>query len=202
MKNRNGKELDKVCDLLASAFFNDPVLKFAFTNPVREQRMEIMRRFFSIYVNLARKHGGILLAENDAGVLVYFRPEMMDMTDKESIIITNQLRQECGLEYVSIAALMNGLNHYHPRNPPHYYVFAIAVQGAFRRKGVATGLLAELNTMLDRVGFPCYSECTTLGTKSLFMQSGYCGTKPPLLIEGFPMLFPVWREPKETGGYG
>lgn len=54
MKIRSAGDVEpsKVCDVLASEFFNDPVLKFAFINPDPNRRSEAIRRFFRVYVNL------------------------------------------------------------------------------------------------------------------------------------------------------
>ena len=199
MKYRQAEDsdLDKVCQLLASEFFSDPVLQYAFTNREREQRMKVLRGFFRVYVNLAREYGGILLAENDAGVLVYFKPELMELTAEENDRLDNQLRQECSSDYARIMTLMNGLNQYHPRTLDHYYIFAIAVKRTYRRNRVASGLLEELNIILDRDEVACYSECTMLRTCCLFRRFGYYDAGPPLQIGGFPDLFPVWRNPQK-----
>lgn len=189
-------ELDKIDDLLAAEFFDDPILKFAFPNTTGKRRRETMRRFFRIYVDLAIEYGGVLIAENNSGVLVYFRPEIMKMADEKSVLLDSQLRQECGSDYATVVAFMNGLSHHHPQTPPHYYIFLIAVQRQYRRKGVAKSLLGELNIILDSGGVSCYAECTTLSSRSLFRFSGYHDTSPPLHIEGFPELFPVWRNPQ------
>lgn len=193
IKHATELELNRVCKILASEFYNDPVLNHAFDDTVRERRMVALQSFFEIYVDLAKKYGGVLLAENDMGVLVYFRPEMIDAIDKNKI--DEQLRQKCGQYYTSVALLMNGLDHYHPQTPPHHYIFLIAVKSLHRRKGVATKLLTEFNVILDENKSPCYSECTTSGTQSLFIKAGYVSNSQPILIDNFPLLLPVWRDP-------
>lgn len=194
IKHATELELDKVCEILATEFYNDPVLSHAFDDTVREQRTVALQSFFKIYVDLAKKYGGVLLAENDIGVLVYFRSEMIGSIDKNKI--DEQLRQKCEQYYTSVALLMNGLEHYHPQNTPHYYVFAIAVKSLHRRKGVAMTLLSEFNRMLDKNKSPCYSECTTSGTQALFIKAGYVSSSQPILIDEFPLLLPVWRDPQ------
>ncbi|MFT4272516.1 MAG: GNAT family N-acetyltransferase [Pantoea sp.] len=200
MKCRHAKEseLKNVCDLLVSEFYNDPVLRFAFRQTNRDKRLVRLKFFFEIYINLARKFGGILLSQNDVGVLVYFRPEIMEVGNLEHERIDSLLQQECGSDYENITALMNGLYNYHPYERPHYYVFLIAVRDSFRRKGVATELLSALNIILDQEQMACYAECTASTTQNLFEQVGYRAVNPPLIIEGFPQMFPVWREPTPT----
>ncbi|ADU71887.1 GNAT family N-acetyltransferase [Pantoea sp. At-9b] len=197
MKCRHAEisDLKSICSLLADEFYDDPVLRFAFTDTGREQRLSRLEGFFRIYFNLALEYGGILLAENDVGVLVYFRPELMEINEEEHQQVNCLLQQECGSDYDKVISLMNGLENSHPHTDPHFYVFLIAVRSSCRRKGVATALLAALNMMLDREEMGCYAECTTLTTQYLFGQLGYGEISPPLMIEGFPSLYPVWREP-------
>ncbi|WP_437616008.1 GNAT family N-acetyltransferase [Erwinia sp. V71] len=104
------------------------------------------------------------------------------------------MRKECGADYARVSFLLRGLDHYHPTTPGHYYIFLIAVKYSHRRKGVATGLLEELNTLLNSNRAACYAECTTPATQALFKRLGYRTYRQPIHIEGFPDLLPVWRE--------
>lgn len=189
-------ELENVCELLTTEFFDDPVLKYAFTETDRQLRMAALRHFFSVYTQLACKYGGVLVTEEIDGVLVYFRPEMVFIAQEEWDEIDTQLRQQCGYDYASLALLMNALERHHPKTPLHYYVFFIAVKKQFRRRGAAKSLLGKLNDIIDNSGLPCYAECTTLSTQALFFQAGYCEKGQPIDIDLFPLLYPVWRAPR------
>lgn len=194
MKCRHAKdsELDKVCDLLAEEFSNDPLHEVLFTEP--KERIRILRNYFRIYVDLASKRGGTLFAENDAGVLVYFRPEVMEMSDEDQVTIDNQIREVCGSYSATVAAYTQGLKHYHPRTPPHYYILLIAIRRSSRGGRVVTDLFSALHAMADKEKFPCYAECTKFSTRTNLRRWGYLDAGPPLRIDGFPELFPVWRE--------
>lgn len=198
-KHAKTSDLDKVCELLASEFYHDPVLKFAFTDENMLRRLATMQKFFRIYVDLAQKNGGILLAEDDTGVLVYFHPELMEMTKEENQRLDSLLKQECGVDYATASAFMNGLDQYHPRNPPHFYIFLVAVSRASRGGVIVKALFNKLNTILDKAKLPCYAECTAFSTRTLVRRFGYRDAGHPLHIEGFPELFPIWREPNSEG---
>jgi len=118
MKCRHAKdsELDGVCSLLAEEFYNDAIHKLIFSD--HAVRMDGLRNLFRIYVNLATRHGGILLDENGAGALVYFCPEAMKMSDEDIASVDHQLRQGCGSNYPAAAVYTNGLDQHHPRTPP------------------------------------------------------------------------------------
>lgn len=193
-RHASKSELDRVSALLAREFNNDPIHKVVFAD--RDNRIDILRSFFRIYVDLSLKYGGTLLAENDAGALVYFRPEMLHMTNEEHVIIDSQLREVCGLDYAAVVAYLNGLDHYHPQNPPHYYISLLAVQKSYRGGSTVSDLFNGLNAILDKAQLPCYAECTRVSTQILIRRWGYHDTGSPLQIEGFPELFPVWREPQ------
>jgi hypothetical protein len=196
MKYRHAKdsELDKVCDLLAEGFNNDPVHEVLFTDP--ECRIKLLRNYLRIYVEIAGKYGGTLIAGDIEGVLVYFRPEAMNLRNKELTVIDDQIREVCGSYYPQVAVYTYGLEHHHPRTPPHFYIPLLAVQRSSCGRGVASGLLNMLNDIVDKDHMPCYAECTRLSTRNLLMRWGYHDSGPALRIEGIPELFPVWREPQ------
>ncbi|MCU5773203.1 hypothetical protein N5923_14940 [Erwiniaceae bacterium BAC15a-03b] len=187
-------DLDKVCDLLAAEFYNDPVHKVVFAT--LEDRVDVLRRFFRIYVNLANDCGGTLLAENDAGALVYFRPEAIEMISKNHAAVNNQLIEVCGSSFATALAYINGLDHFHPRTPPHYYISLLAVNRQSRGGAVVRDLFRDLHSILDKDHFPCYAECTRFSTRTLLRRWGYRDAGAPLCIEGFPELYPIWREPQ------
>ncbi|OON34728.1 hypothetical protein BTJ39_23235 [Izhakiella australiensis] len=187
-------DLDRVCEVLATAFYSEPLHQIIF--PDSEKRLETLRNFFRIYVDLASERGGTLLTENNAGVLVYFRPDSMYMNDKERILFDNQLRDVCGSCYNAALTLNNGLEYFHPEAPSHFYISLLAVHKSSRGGSLVSSLFNTLNTMLDREGFPCYAECTRLSTRTLLRRWGYYDAASPLRIEGMPELYPVWREPR------
>lgn len=186
--------LDRVCDILATEFYNELLHQIILPDP--ENRFNTLWDFFRIYVNLASKRGGTLISENNSRVLVYFCPDSMKMTGKEFSAFDNQLRKVCGSSYTAALALNNGLEYYHPKGPPHYYISLLAVQKSFRGGSVVSSLFSTLNAILDRDGFPCYAECTRLSTCRLIKRWGYHDAASPLRINGFPELYPVWREPQ------
>ncbi len=196
MKCRHAKDsdFDRICDILATAFSDEPVHKRIFEDREPKERIDVLRHFFRIYVNLANKYGGTLLDKNNAGALVYFRPEAMEITNEELAEVDDQLRQVCGPNYAAVSILTEGLNHYHPQTRAHYYISLLAVDRSSRGGSVTAALFNELNAMLDRDKFPCYAECTQFSTRTLIRRWGYRDAGPPLRIEGFPEFYPVWRE--------
>jgi len=190
-------DLDKICDLLAVEFFDDPIYKFVFAD--KPGRSDRMWGFFRTYIDLAREYGGLLITENYAGVLVYFRPEFMDISH-ENPDIDNRLRLACGSDYKTIAEWMKGCDNWHPRTPPHYYLFLTAVQRTQRGKNGAAvfkTLLRELSIFLDKENTPCYSECTRRGCQIIARQFGFRDAAPPRCVEGFPEFYPIWRNPQQ-----
>ncbi|MCM7239184.1 N-acetyltransferase [Enterobacter bugandensis] len=197
MRCREAKlsEIDSVCDLLTIEFFNDPVLKYAFIDVDIEKRKKNMRFFFEVYTRLAKQKGGILITEGITGALIYFNPTFLEMTKEERMIIDTQLRNGCGDDYDSISYFMNGLDLFHPINPPHIYIFLVAVSRPCRGGEVVSTLFKEINRILDASNLPCYAECTTFTTRTLLRRYGYYDAGKPLFIDGFPHLYPIWRNP-------
>lgn len=189
-------DLDNICNLLVAEFFDDPIYKFVFTNQIG--RIDRMWRFFRLYVDLASEYGGIHFVENYVGVQVFFRAEFMAMSNQQ-LDIDNRLRQACGSDYETVATWMKGCDNYHPRTPPHYYLFLTAVERTHRGQDgakVMKTLFRELSTILDKEGFPCYSECTRRGGIGISRPFGFRYTGLARRVEGFPEFYPIWREPQ------
>lgn len=196
MKCRLAKDsdLDNICQLLAEEFDNDHLHKVML--PDQENRIELLKGYFHIYVDLAQKRGGTFIAENNVGALVYFRPEYLETSEEDDLIFDKQLREICGTYYETLAAYTLFLNQYHPRTPAHYYIPLIAVKSSSRGRGVANSLFSSLHALADKDKSPCYMECTQYSTRTLFAKFGYQDLGLPLHIKGFPELYPVWREPQ------
>jgi hypothetical protein len=198
MKCRHAKDLElgKISELLAREFKDDHLHKILF--PIDdEERIDLLRRYFRIYVDLAQKRGGTLIAGDNAGVLVYFRPEALENNKEDQIIIDRRIREVCGPHYAAVAAYTRGLEHFHPRTPPHYYIPLLAVKRSSRGRGVVNNLFAALHSLVDKDKSPCYAECTRFSTRTLLMRWGYGDAGTPIRIDCFPELFPVWRNPVE-----
>ncbi|WP_158782768.1 hypothetical protein [Pantoea sp. BAV 3049] len=186
-------ELDLACDILAEGFYNEPLHEIIF--PDDEKRLNKLKLFFSIYLDLASKRGGTLLSENNTGAMVYFRPGSMEMTENERSAFDRVLRNVCGSDYAAAKRLNNELENYHPKARQHYYISLLAVRRSSRGSDVVKNLFSALNDILDDSGYPCYAECTRFSTRTLIRRWGYLDAAPPLRIEGFPEIYPVWREP-------
>lgn len=186
-------DLDRVCDLLATEFSTEPVHQIIF--PDTESRIERLHEFFRIYVDLAFDYGGTLLTENDTGALLYFRPDAMEMTSQKHRAIDTQLRVACGNRYEMAMKLIDGLDYYHPKSLPHYYISLLAVKRSQRGGHEVSQLFTTMNAILDKNNTPCYAECTRFSTRTLIRRWGYIDNGSPLHIEGFPALYPIWRNP-------
>ncbi|THE46746.1 hypothetical protein [Enterobacter bugandensis] len=197
MKCRHAKsvELNMVCNLLAEEFYNDPVHKTVFSSYNEHERIDVLRNFFRIFIDVASNQGGTLITENGIGALVYFRPDVMEMSKGYISVIDNKMREVCGSDYTTAIAYTQGLEFYRPRDYPHYYILFLAVQRRYRGINVTGSLFNALHEMADKDNSPCYAECTRYSTRTLLRRWGYRDMSSPIYISGVPELFPVWRVP-------
>ncbi|WP_342323027.1 hypothetical protein AAEY27_00520 [Kosakonia sp. BYX6] len=183
-------DIDMVCDLLAEAFYDDVLIKSAF--PVPERRKDALRSFFRIYGEVALRKGGIIIDENNSGVLMYLHYDSDDISDE---IIYKQFQDKYSPDYAAMAFLMHKLSAYHPKTP-HYYIFVLAIPGHECGVDVIAALLRRLHALQDKAGIPCYAECTAARVQKLASRLGYRHAGFPLRVEGFPELYPILRDPQ------
>ncbi|MDT9587596.1 MAG: hypothetical protein P6H82_03035 [Candidatus Arsenophonus melophagi] len=188
--------LEIASNILATAFSEEPVHKLIFPVSDQESLIDILRDFFHIYVNLANKYGGILITKNNAGVLVYFRPELAVIPKEELANIDNQLHAVCGSHYSKVITFIDGLEQHHPKTFDHYYISLLAVTHSYRGRGLVNDLFSAFNNILDKAKLPCYAECTRYSTRTLIRRWGYMDLAFPISIHGFPKLYPVIRYPQ------
>ncbi|MCG6903648.1 MAG: GNAT family N-acetyltransferase [Rhodobacter sp.] len=91
------------------------------------------------------------------------------------------------------AALISQSAAYRP-SEPHWYLGLIAVDPAYRGRGLGAKLMEHCLTFVDRDGLPAYLESTNAANRSLYRRFGFeqlaevrVGAAPPR----FPMLRPA-----------
>ncbi|MEM9274568.1 MAG: GNAT family N-acetyltransferase [Cyanobacteria bacterium P01_F01_bin.143] len=87
------------------------------------------------------------------------------------------------------------IDKYHPQEP-HYYLHAIGVKNAFRRKGAGSSLLAHVLDIADNEQMPAYLENSNELNLSLYQKYGFKVIgKESLANEGPPIWF-MYRSPQ------
>lgn len=201
------EQLDEASELLAQAFADESFFTFLLCGE-RERRVRALRPFFrSVVVSLlpfGEIHGA-LLEGRLVGVGVRIPPDQMPLRGRPLLRV--MLRQVPGILRMIMVCprgrrlLSAGrtIEAGQPSGRPYWYLMYLAVEPAFRRRGIATRLAREVIDRADAAQVGCYFETTGEGTVALYRRLGFevIGEGRPL-PDG-PMGWRLWREPRPVG---
>lgn len=98
----------------------------------------------------------------------------------------------CGLRNsLAIDAFMTQKRRQHP---PHYYLFAIAVDPSLQGKGIGGALMRETLTRIDADGMPAYLENSKEQNISFYQNHGFEILEETVPVKGCPPMWLMWRK--------
>ena len=179
--------------LLTVSFTTDPFVRWLMPNSLDFLRdsKEHPRRTYS----KAFDAGTIFVIGDFAGAAVWLppgseidRPADTELTESSAADSSHDFPPE-------FPELMAQSSAYRP-SAPHWYLGLIAVDQAYRGRGLGTLLMKHCLAFVDHDGLPAYLESTNIANTSLYKRFGFkqlaevcIGSAPPR----FPMLRPARR---------
>lgn len=194
VRRMHSADIKHLADVMARAFFDDPVVGDWFF-PRRERRLQPLTRFFQDEIRHVTLPGGKCLTnETGTGAALWLPPSRWKLPTSTllklmpSTVITFRAR---------LPLLLRGLamiEKVHPRKP-HYYLPFIGVDPWYQNRGLGTQLMNPVLDRCDREGVGAYLEASTEANKRLYLGLGFEVTGELSLPKG-PPLWPMWRKPR------
>lgn len=180
----------EVSAVLAQAFFDDPVITWAF--PDDDHRRRVLPGLFSIFLDGFLPGGGARVAQGGMGAALWM-PPAADVTAEDAEEMVRRIQHHLGPDAARFLELMALTDEHHPHDPC-YYLLAIGVLPAWQGKGVGSALMAPVLDQCDRDGVAAYLEATSQRSKALYERHGFAATGQ-FAPAGAPPLWPMWRAP-------
>ena len=193
MPIRRGDWKDEACmgALLSVSFTDDPFVRWLLPKSLdflRDSQQHPGRAYSAAF------DAGTLFVSGDfAGAAVWVPPGPKTDRSEETAQDEPSATADSPVFPPEFPALVSQSAAYRP-NDPHWYLGLIAVDPAYRGRGVGTQLLAYSLAIVDRDGLPAYLESTNAANLSLYRRFGFqqlaevrVGSSPPR----FPMLRPA-----------
>ncbi len=180
--------------LLSVSFSADPFVRWLMPNSVDflNDSQKHPRRTYS----QAFAAGTIYVIGDFAGAAVWLPPGTKKTDRSEEIALAAPPSEGSGHSFpAEFPALISQSAAYCP-SEPHWYLGLIAVDPAYRGRGLGAKLMEHCLTFVDRDGMPAYLESTNSANMSLYERFGFkllaevrVGSAPPR----FPMLRPAQK---------
>lgn len=183
-----------ICALLSVSFTADPFVRWLLPKAqdfLRDSQKHPRRAYSAAF-----EAGTIFVIGDFAGAAVWLPPGTKTDRSEEIDLAEASTTAESHAFPPEFPELISRSAAYGP-NDPHWYLGLIAVDPAYRGRGVGTKLMQHSLAMVDQGGLPAYLESTNAANLSLYRRFGFqelaevrVGSSPPRI----PMLRPA-RKP-------
>jgi GNAT superfamily N-acetyltransferase len=191
VRSATAADVKPLAAVMARAFYDDPPFMWLLPDP--KTRLQRSRRFFATLARdkaLARCGVDVALVGAEVAGAAIWRPPGKWQTVQLRTLLG--LVRAFGRRIGAAAALSEAMARVHP-GESHWYLFAIGVDPARQRTGVASALLRSRLAQCDRDGLPAYLEATKATSVPLYQHFGFEPTGTPDLPDGAPPLTTMWR---------
>jgi ribosomal protein S18 acetylase RimI-like enzyme len=190
IRRAGGADVDAVADVLAKAFFVDPVFRWCL--PDESRRAAILHPFFTLVTSALLPYDDVHLTTS-GGVALWVPPGQPPVPEGEAHRFGEGLGELMGADGERTFSIVELLEANHPAEPSHYLWF-LAVRPAAQGLGVGSAMLSSTLADCDRNGTPAYLEATSPANRRLYERHGFV-VLDEIAVADSPPIWPMWREP-------
>lgn len=179
-----------VCEVLADAFHDDPVMRWMIDAP------EVFATLFRYEAEaLYMRHRQIFLAADDRGAAMWLPP---GVTTKPAwhwryLQAVWALLRRGGLQSVARTNSWDEVFAGSHPDEPHYYLHSLGVARSGQGQGIGSALLAAGLEQCDRQAMPAYLESSNERNNILYQRFGFEIVNEINLPNGGPPVWTMWR---------
>jgi len=191
LRRAEARDWEKVADITAEAFSEDPVTLWMSGNARGVQSS------FGILARRVYGPQGLCCLAGDEGATMWVEPgkDAKPSPLTLALFALGQMRYGTPGVLKRTLDLMGLMEHHHPREP-HMYLFTIGTRKSARGKGLGKALLAPVLAACDREGVPVYLENSNPANSGFYAAHGFERRAIFEVCEGGPVMEPMWREPR------
>lgn len=188
-------DLERVSEVLARAFQDDPMWRWALGRDGTDERRARLERFFGgIARILEARHELTFVAGDTAGAAVWMPPGQWKFRLVDEARLAPTVLGAFGAAgTVRLLELLMGVERVHLREP-HYYLFAIGTDPAQQGRGVGAALLEPMLARCDAEKLPAYLESSNPANLAFYRRHGFEETGA--LHFGGNQVTPMRRAPR------
>ena len=189
-------ELGRVAAVLARAFQDDPMWRWALGRDATDERRARLDRFFGAIARALHPRNELTFTAGDfAGAAVWMAPGKWHFSLADQARVAPSVLASFGAAgTVRVLKLLGGVERVHLREP-HYYLFAIGADPEYQGRGVGAALLAPMLARCDAEKLPAYLESSNPANLSFYRRHGFEATGELRFGDG-AIVTPMRRDPR------
>jgi GNAT superfamily N-acetyltransferase len=187
-----GAEADRIVELLALAFYDDPTWGWAFPDPA--SRLDQLRAWWGLYVHAAVPYGCVRMAGDGGAAAVWIPPGRPELPEEDEARVEPLLRDLIGSRADDVLALVDTFESNHPHETPHYYLSLLGTHPDHRGQGKGMRLLAATLAQFDAEVIPAYLESSNSANDHRYERLGFARVGE-FAVPGGGTVSCMWRDP-------
>ncbi|MFG2541554.1 GNAT family N-acetyltransferase [Streptomyces sp. NPDC048594] len=200
IRTAGADDRERVVRLLDEAFQDDPVSGWVF--PGAEYRRLTHHRLMAAFTDAVLADGRIDLTEDGAACALWLPVPAHEPAGDERAaegpvedvpVLVREAVDPDNERVELIARLTEGI---HPTGRAHEYLWMIGVAPGRQGEGLGTALMESVLDRCDSEGTPAYLEASSARGRALYERLGFEFTGQALQLPGGPLMWPMWREPR------
>jgi GNAT superfamily N-acetyltransferase len=183
----------RVTEVLADAFFLDPVWGWAF--PDQDRRKAQHTVFWRFYVDASIAYGTAWITADGGAAATWIPPGRPEVPEEQEPLLDPMLLELVGAEQTALLnEVFDRFEAAHPADQPHYYLGLLGTHSDFRGRGLGMGLLAHTLNVIDAEGMPAYLESTNPANNERYRAHGFEQVGQFSLPSDGPDVTTMWRD--------
>ena len=169
-------QLEEASQMLARAFFDDPIVEYIMPDPARRERH--LPWFFRLATRYGHPYGESFTTPHNVEGAAIWLPPGDNMTSLLRMVRLGLLLTplKFGLPaFMRFMKVTNHLEHLHKRDvpPEHWYLFVLGVEPERQGQGVGGTLIQPVLERADRDRLPCYLETSKERNVTFYRKHGF-----------------------------
>ena len=188
-------DLPAVCESLARAFWDDPVIAHLLPESVRS-RPERMKKLMRAEALTALDQDAVWSTEDGLAHAIWKVPGKWKVGGVEILkqlpLVVSTFRGRLPM----VLSVLTGIEHKHPVDPPHWYLAVLGTEPAGQGTGRGSAVLQPVLQRCDDEGLPAYLESSKERNVPFYERHGFRVREEIALAKGGPPVWLMWREPR------
>lgn len=191
-------EIPAAVEVLARAFYADPVWGWAFPDP--ERRLGQHKAVWELVAKAALSYESAWLTGDCAAVALWIPPGKPELLPADEGRLESLLTELLGDGATRVLETFERFEAAHPSAEPHYYLSLLATDPDQRGRGLGMGLLAATLEQIDAEGAPAFLESSNPVNTPRYERLGFAVCGEFGLPGGGPGVTQMWRDPAAPSG--